>query len=73
MNCPVCGAEARNETPGDFAGLIVDCRQCGNYELPDEVLNDFLRLDFDARRSALQQARQAATAGARPSISRAYF
>ena len=40
MNCPVCGAEARNETPGDFAGLMVDCRHCGNYELPDEVLND---------------------------------
>jgi hypothetical protein len=73
MNCPVCGAEAVNETPGDFAGLIVGCRHCGTFEIPDEVLNDFLRLDFDARRSALQQAKQAATGGARPSISRAYF
>lgn len=73
MDCPVCGAEARNETPGDFAGLIVGCHHCGTYEIPDEVLNDFLRRDFDTRESALQKAKQSAAAGARPSIDRSYL
>jgi rRNA maturation protein Nop10 len=70
MNCPICGAEAQNATPGDFDGLIVDCRHCGNYQIRDEALNDFLRLDFDARRSALERVKQSAKPGARPSIDR---
>ena len=50
MNCPVCGAEAKNSTPGDFDGLIVECKHCGNYKIRDDALNAFLRLDFDARK-----------------------
>ena len=53
MNCPVCGAEAKNSTPGDFDGLIVECKHCGNYKIRDDALNAFLRLDFDARKAAL--------------------
>jgi hypothetical protein len=68
MNCPVCGAEAKNSTPGDFDGLIVECRHCGNYQIADDALNDFLRLDFDARKSILDRAQQSAKPGTRPAI-----
>ncbi len=68
MDCPICGAEANNATPGDFDGLVVECRHCGTYEIPDDALNSLIRLDFDARRGALEKAKSAAPAGAKPSI-----
>ncbi len=73
MNCPVCGAEAKNSTPGDFDGLIVECRHCGNYKIRDDALNAFLRLDFDARRSTFEGAKKSAKSGAIPSIDTASF
>jgi hypothetical protein len=73
MNCPICGAEAMNETPGDFDGLIVECKHCGEYEIPDDVLNSLIRLDFDARKAALEKAKSQTRAGARASIERAYL
>ena len=73
MNCPVCGAEAKNSTPGDFDGLIVDCKHCGNYKIRDDALNAFLRLDFDARKAALDGAKRSAKSGATPSIDKASF
>jgi hypothetical protein len=73
MNCPVCGAEAKNSTPGDFDGLIVECKHCGNYKIRDDALNAFLRLDFDARKGALEAAKRSAKSGATPSIDRASF
>jgi len=73
MNCPVCGAEAKNSTPGDFDGLIVECRHCVNYKIRDDALNAFLRLDFDTRRSTLQGAKKSAKSGAIPSIDTASF
>jgi hypothetical protein len=73
MNCPICGAEAINATPGNFDGLIVECKHCGAYEIPDDALNSLIRLDFDARRSALEKARAAVPTGERPSIARAYL
>lgn len=73
MDCPICGAEATNATPGDFDGLIVECKHCGDYEVPDDALNSLLRLDFDARKAALEKAKAAAGAGARASIARAFL
>lgn len=73
MNCPICGAEAMNETPGDFDGLIVECKHCGEYEIPDDVLNSLIRLDFDARKAALEKAKSQTRTGARASIERAYL
>jgi ribosome-binding protein aMBF1 (putative translation factor) len=70
MNCPICGAEARNSTPADYDGLVVECRDCGVYEVPDVVLNALIRLDFAAREAALKRAKEAESVEARPSISR---
>jgi len=68
MQCSVCGAEAENLTPGDFDGLVVRCKHCGDYQLSDTVLNEFLRLDFDARVAALDKAKASAAGGDRPAI-----
>jgi hypothetical protein len=68
MQCAVCGAEAEDLTRGDFDGVIVGCKRCGEYEVVDGVLNDFLRLDYDQRVAALEAAKAAAEPGGRPSI-----
>lgn len=68
MQCAICGAEAEDLKSGDFDGVIVRCKHCGEYEIVDAALNDFLRLDYDARVAALDQAKSAATAGHRPQI-----
>ncbi|MCC7250585.1 hypothetical protein [Hyphomicrobium sp.] len=67
MQCSVCGAEAEDLTSGDFDGLVVRCKRCGEYEVADGALNAFLRLDYDARVAALEKAREAA-AGDRPTV-----
>ncbi len=68
MQCSVCGAEAENITSGDFDGLVVRCKHCGEYEVSDAALNDLLRLDFEARVAALEAAKRAARPDARPAI-----
>ena len=68
MDCPICGAEAKNASPGDFDGLIMQCKRCGDYGITDSALNDFRRLEFDARQSALVKAQRETTAGTRPTI-----
>ena len=45
-HCPICGGEAKNATPGNFDGLIIKCKHCGDYGITDSALNDFLRLDL---------------------------
>ena len=71
MQCPVCGAEAEDLSSGDFDGLVVRCKRCGDYAVAGPVLNDLLRRDYDDRLAALDEARQRSTSGARPVISRA--
>jgi len=68
MQCPVCGAEAEDLTSGEFDGLVLRCKRCGEYAVADGALNDFLRLDYDARVAALDSARGAAGDGVRPAI-----
>lgn len=68
MQCAVCGAEAEDLKRGDFDGMAVGCKRCGEYEVPDSVLNEFLRLDYDRRVAALKAAQAAAEPGSRPSI-----
>jgi hypothetical protein len=68
MQCSVCGAEAEDLTSGDFDGLAVRCKRCGEYAVADSALNAFLRLDYDARVAALDKARKAADEGQRPTI-----
>jgi len=73
MNCPICGAEATNATPGNFDGLVVECKHCGDYEIPDNALNALIRLDFDGREAALKKAKAAVQPGQRASIECAYL
>lgn len=68
MQCSVCGAEAENLGSGDFDGLVVRCKHCGEYEIADDALNDFLRLDYDERVAVLVEAKGAAGTGRRPAI-----
>lgn len=68
MQCPICGAEAKDLTAGDFDGLVVDCKHCGEYAVADAVFNQLLRLDFDQRTAALEKARQDASLETRPTI-----
>ena len=68
MQCSICGAEAENLTPGDYDGLVVRCKRCGEYEVSDNALNDLLRLDFDARVAALDTAKRVAGPHERPAI-----
>lgn len=71
MQCAVCGAEAEDLKRGDFDGIVVGCKHCGEYEVPDTVLNGFLRLDYDRRVAALEAAKREAALGRRPSITTA--
>jgi hypothetical protein len=68
MDCPICGAQARNVTPGEFDGLVIKCIHCGDYEVPDSAVNGLIRLDYEGRRGALEKAKIVAGAGTRPSI-----
>jgi len=68
MQCSVCGAEAEDLASGEFDGLVVRCKHCGEYAIEDRALNAFLRLDYDARVAALDKAKTGAGAGARPEI-----
>jgi len=70
MQCSICGAEAEDLTSGEFDGLGVRCRHCGEYRVAEEALNAFLRLDFDARLAALAKAK-ADAGGAPPTITEA--
>ena len=68
MQCPICGAEAKDLTRGDFDGLVVECKHCGDYAVADSVFNQLLRLDFDQRTAARETAKAKAPAGTRPTI-----
>ncbi|HEX2842982.1 hypothetical protein [Hyphomicrobium sp.] len=68
MQCSVCGAESEDLSSGDFDGLIVRCKRCGEYAVADGALNDFLRLDYDARVAVLDKAKGAAGGSNRPTI-----
>lgn len=69
MQCSICGAEAEDLTSGEYDGIVVRCKRCGEYEIADAALNDFLRLDYDVRVALLEEAKGAARPGERPEIS----
>jgi hypothetical protein len=69
MQCPVCGAVAKNLAPATYDGLIVGCPRCGEYQITGTVFDNLLRLGPEDRSEALQRAKRRATLGARPTIS----
>jgi len=70
MLCSICGAPAKNLTPGDFDGLIVSCPHCHDYEVAGPTLNQLLRLALSQRREVLLRAKGQASPGQRPIITK---
>jgi len=75
MHCPICEYEARDLTPRDFdiGGVVLDCRNCGKYDVANgyymeklRVLSHFERLEVLAKAKRLSQ-------GDRPSINQHCF
>jgi hypothetical protein len=73
MQCPVCGAQAKNLTPATDDGVVVGCPGCGDYQVTGTVFNKLLRLAPDYRMDALQKAKERTSPGARPTISTTCF
>ena len=68
MQCPICAAEAIEVTSAGYDGVIVECKHCGTFDVTSLAINDLVRLDFDGRRHALQNAMASAPKGTRPAI-----
>jgi hypothetical protein len=49
MQCPVCGSAAENITRGDFDGLSVRCKRCGDFDIAGSVLNKLARESQEVR------------------------
>ena len=59
MQCETCAAPADDLTPGDFDGLVIRCKHCGEYEIAGTVLNALLRLELPGSRVARATTRRA--------------
>jgi hypothetical protein len=70
MLCSICGAPAKNLTPGDFDGLIVSCPHCHEYEVAGPTLNQLLRLALSQRPEVLLRAKSQTPPGQRPIITK---
>jgi hypothetical protein len=63
MQCPVCLEKAENLTPNTLQGVVVGCKQCGDYRISAVAFAGFMRLEADQKRAALAAARSSATHG----------
>ncbi len=63
MQCPVCLEKAENLTPNTLQGVVVGCKQCGDYRISAVAFHGFMRLEADEKRAALAAARSTATYG----------
>lgn len=63
MQCPVCGRQAENLTPGTLEGVVVGCDHCGQYRIAGSAFHDLMRLQLDKRGAALQAAKLASRHG----------
>jgi hypothetical protein len=68
MQCCACGAGAKDKTPADFDGVVIECLRCGEYGISGDALNNVLRLSVPQCADALAYARRLAKAGHRPII-----
>lgn len=58
MQCCACGAVAKDKTPTDFDGVVVECLHCGEYGISGSALNNVLRLSLPECADALAKARR---------------
>jgi hypothetical protein len=63
MQCPVCLEKAENLTPNTLQGVVVGCKQCGDYRISAVAFAGLMRLEADQKRAALAAARSSATHG----------
>jgi hypothetical protein len=68
MECPTCGAVAKDLVPGNSDGIVVSCAHCGVYEVGPDIINALLRLSIPERAQALEKAKQLVGNGQRPAI-----
>ena len=70
MECPVCGAEAQDVTEISTERRGIKCPSCGEYEISGTIYDSGMlgRLDEEARKRALENAKRSAPAGKRPMI-----
>jgi len=70
MQCPVCGSEAQDVTKISTERRGIKCRSCGEYDVSGTVFDTGMlqKLDKNARKRALNDARRSAPPGNRPMI-----
>jgi hypothetical protein len=68
MQCCACGAVAKDKTPVEYDGVVLNCPHCGEYGVSGTVLNDMLRMSLPECADALAKAKRFAQAGQRPII-----
>src|SRR5262249_61629460 len=73
MDCPVCLAQVRDLTPGNYRGLVVECPRCGVYRVMPAALAGLRQLKTEKRLAALRRAKQFTSSRAWPTISKACF
>jgi len=63
MQCPVCGGEAQDVTEVSTERRGIKCPSCGEYDVSGMVYATWMlqRLDKDARKRALSNARREAS------------
>jgi len=73
MDCPVCLAQVRDLTPGNYRGLVVECPRCGVYRVMPAALSGLRQLKTEKRLAALRRAKEFTWSRAWPTISKACF
>jgi len=56
MKCLVCASEARDRTPRNFDGYVIDCPSCGNYEVAGGAWERFQNASKQEWAAALAKA-----------------
>ena len=69
MECPVCGADAK-QIPSGVGRIGIVCRVCGEYDAETAVIatGQWRTLESEQRRDVLDKAKRSAQAGIRPLI-----
>jgi hypothetical protein len=73
MQCPLCGAPAKDITAPGFDGRSVRCPNCGDYDIAGGYDMRLAELDLEGRLRVLKKASRFLTGGTRPCISSTSF
>jgi hypothetical protein len=70
MHCPICEYEARDLTPRDFdiGGVVLDCRNCGEYDVANGLYMEKLRAFSQFERGEILAKAKRLSPSGRPSI-----